>query len=377
MKILFVITGLGVGGAEKIVTSLADELAAKGNEIIIAYITGDAIIVPKNKDIKLVSLDVKSSFDAASAYIELSKLIKEFNPDVVHTHLFHANILSRLVRITTPIPKLISSAHNTNEGGQLRMWAYRLSDRLATISTNVSQEAVDAFIQKKAFKKGRMIKIHNSISTDEFQFRQLDRDRIRKSLNIGINTPLILAVGGFSEQKDYPNLLHAFSKVVKFKPEVRLLIAGDGVLMADIKTLAKKLMINNKISFLGIRDDIPALMSAADIFALSSAWEGFGLVVAEAMSCERVVVATDCGGVEEVIGNSGFLVSPKDNVELADALIQSLSLPNSEKLALGKKARNRIVENYSLSTAVERWQKLYNLPSSELKDPSYMQKIEL
>lgn len=377
MKILFVITGLGVGGAEKIVTSLADELDDRNHEVVIAYMTGEAIVTPRNKNVKLVNLNMSSIINLPIAYLKLRKLIKDLQPDVVHSHLVHANIMSRLIRLTTLIPKLITSAHNTNEEGQLRILAYRLTDKLATVSTNVSQEAVNAFIQQKAVKKGRMLALYNSISTSEFSFSQDNRDNIRKALKIDTNTQLILAVGRLNEQKDYPNLLIAFSEVTKSNPKVRLAIAGDGPLLKDLNNLTHKLGLESKVLFLGIRNDIPALMSAADIFVLSSAWEGFGLVVAEAMSCQRIVVATDCGGVKEVVGDAGFLVPPKDSQLLANTIKKALKLNDSEKLELGEKARQRILDNYSLSSTTDKWISLYTLPNSKLNNPNYMNQVEL
>lgn len=377
MKILFVITGLGVGGAEKVVASLADELADRNYEVIIAYMTGDAIVTPKNKNINLISLNMSSSISLPIAYLKLRRLIKKFQPDIVHSHLIHANIMSRLIRLTTPVPKLISSAHNTNEEGQLRIMAYRLTDKLATVSTNVSQEAVDAFIDQKAVKKGRMLALYNSISTSEFSFSQEKRDSIRKELKIDTNTKLILAVGRLNEQKDYPNLLIALSEISKSNSKVKLAIAGNGPLLQDLNNLSHKLGLENKVLFLRVRHDIPALMSAADVFVLSSAWEGFGLVVAEAMSCERVVVATDCGGVKEVVGDAGFLVSPKDSIKLANSIEKALNLNDNDKKKLGEKARQRILDNYSISSAVQKWLTLYKMPNKLLNNASYMEKVKL
>ena len=378
MKILFVITGLGVGGAEKIVTSLADALADQGHELVIAYLNGEALVTPKNHSIQLVNLNLNSPKDALFSSIKLRKLIKAFEPDVLHSNLVHANILSRLIRVVAPVPKLITSAHNTNEESRLRMLAYRMTDKLTDISTNVSQEAVDAFIDQKAVKSGRMINLHNSISTKEFTFSNSNRIRLRNELKINNNTQLLLAVGRLNEQKDYPNLLSAFAHLVNnIEKDIKLAIVGDGPLKDNLNELSRDLEIENKVMFLGIRKDIPALMSAADTFVLSSAWEGFGLVVAEAMSCERVVVATDCGGVKEVVGAAGFLVPPKDSLKLADALQIALNLSDRDKLELGNKARSRIEDNYSISSATQKWLSLYQMPNNLLNKPSYMKKVKL
>ena len=362
MKILLFITGLTMGGAEKVVTSLADALAAKGHDVRIAYLTGEAVVLPTHASIQVINLGMVAKTDAISAFFKLRKLIRDFQPDVVHSHMIHANIMARLVRLTTPVKRLISTAHNSYAGSKLRMLAYRLTDALADISTNVSAEAVAAFVTAKAVKPGRMLALHNGIDTDAFAFSAAARVRLRHKLKIQEGGKLILAVGRLNEQKDYPNLLQAFAHLqlnVASGVQHQLCIVGEGPLREALETLAVQQGIAGRVQFLGIRQDVAALMSAADIFVLSSACEGFGLVVAEAMACERVVVATDCGGVREVVGDSGYLVKPKDAKALAQALQTALQLPADESTSLGRVARQRVIDNFSLAAAVDKWLKLY------------------
>src|SRR5690554_5778032 len=155
MRILLVITGLGVGGAERLVTALADHYGSLGHEVALAYFHGEVELEPSNDRVRLVNLQMtRTPLGVISAAWRLRKLILEFRPDVVNTHLVHANILSRVLRLITPIPKLVTSAHNTFEGGQLRMLGYRLTNCLANASTNVSQEAVEAFERSGAVPVG-------------------------------------------------------------------------------------------------------------------------------------------------------------------------------------------------------------------------------
>lgn len=348
-----------MGGAEKVVTSLADAFAAKGHEVRIAYMTGSAVVLPSNTSIQVISLGMQDMADALCAFIRLRRLIRDFRPDVVHSHMWHANILARLVRLVTPINRLISTAHNSNEGGKLRMLVYRLTDALTDMSTNVSEEAVAAFIQVKATKPGRMVALHNGIKIDAFSFNSVARVRLRQEIPIAEGCRLILAVGRLYEQKDYQNLFYALAQLFLVDLKCQLCIAGDGPLRGDLNALALKLGIANRVHFLGVRHDVVDLMSAADVFVLSSAWEGFGLVVAEAMACERVVVATDSGGVREVVGESGYLVKSKDSNALAESLLAALHLPINQSIALGRAARQRIIDRYSLDAAVNKWLKIY------------------
>src|SRR5690606_22361826 len=209
MRIAFVITGLNMGGAEKMVTALADAMVDKGNRILIIYMTGKAMVLPNSPDVRVVGLGISSGRQLLKGFLKMRTLLREFRPDVVHSHMVHANIISRLARIVAPIPRLVCTAHNTDEGGKLRMLAYRLTDRLADISTNVSDEAVLAFVNNKAVAKGRMRTVHNGIPTSVFFFDEQARARLRLELAAPPDAQVFLAVGRLTEQKDYGNLFHA------------------------------------------------------------------------------------------------------------------------------------------------------------------------
>jgi len=361
MKILLVITSLGVGGAERLVTNYADVFVKSGHDVVLAYLYGKAELLPTDRRVQVVNIGLsKNPVSLFNVLRNLRQLIWDFSPDVVNSHLVHANILMRLLRIFTTIPRLISSAHNTNEEGRFRMLAYRLTDSLADISTNVSVGAVDAFIREKAVKPERMIALHNSIDIEQFVYRNDLRCKIRGELDIPENTQLLLAVGRLGASKDYPNLLKSFSIICETKKSIKLLIVGDGPLREKLLLLAKSLNVDSKVMFLGVRHDVPALMSACDFFVLSSAWEGFGLVVAEAMSCNRIVVATDSGGVKEVLGSYGFLVPPSDSTALAKGISNALALDMQERKKLGILARKRIEELYSMEKTAAKWLSLYD-----------------
>ena len=158
MKILLLITDLGVVGDERQVVELADAFTTRGHEVLLVYLTGAAAPHPVNPRIRLVALGMnKSPLGFFRAAVAFRKLNKSFRPDVVHSHLVHANIFARVLRIWITMPILISSAHNTNEEGWWRVLGYRITDRLANISTNVSVEAVELFERSGAVRKGRMV----------------------------------------------------------------------------------------------------------------------------------------------------------------------------------------------------------------------------
>ncbi len=359
MKILYVITGLGVGGAERVVTTVADCMVDAGHSVKIVYLVGNADVTPNSKDIDVIKLNLESFSRLFIAAKRLRNIILKYQPDVVHSHMFHSNILCRMVNSITPINKLICTVHNSNEGGQVRMLAYKLTNFLSDINTNVSEEATESLVAKKAFKKSQISTVYNGIDTDYFKFDQVERDLLRNQFNITKDTKVLISIGSLSEQKDYPNLFKAIQKLAN-QQDYRFFIVGEGSLKDELHSLVESMGLKESITFLGIRRDIPSLLSMADIFVLPSAWEGFGLVVAEAMSCERIVVATDCGGVSEVVGAEGFLVDPSNSSLLAKTINKALSLNIEESHNIGINARKRITNIYSLDASVKAYLELYN-----------------
>lgn len=359
MRILYVITGLGIGGAETQVLALADGFAEQGHEVRVAYLTGEARLVPSHPSVRLHGCEMhKTPLSVALACIRMLSLCKSFRPEVVHSHMFHANILARMLRILARFPRLISTAHSSNEGGRLRMMAYRLTNRLADVTTNVSREAVQSFVNKRAVKPGQMISVYNGIDTRKFHPDRAARLALRESMGCR-HGQVVIAVGRLFEAKDYPNLLRAFAQVSKAHTDVVLWIVGDGPLKPQLIALAKYLGVSDRMKFLGHRKDIRQLLNAADVFVLSSAWEGLPLVVGEAMACACLVVATDCGGVAEFVGDTGVLVPPRDHISLANAIISSLDLPLGEREARGLAARRRIESQFSLTSVMQRWDVIY------------------
>lgn len=350
MKFLYVITGLGLGGAENVVANLADQMVARGHEVKIAYLTGDISVRPKVSDVEIIYLGLKSPKNIFSASRKYKKLIKEYQPDVVHAHMVHANIFARVNRLFCKVPKLICTAHSSNEGGKLRMLAYRYTNFLSDLNTNVSKEATQSLINKGAFTQNNLKTIYNGIDLKLFYKNKISdyHENIQ-----------CLSVGRFDVPKDYPNLLKAIKIVTNQFPNIHFNIAGDGELKSDLLALVKDLKIAQYISFLGRRDDIPNLMGQADLFILPSAYEGFGLVVAEAMACETFVIATDCGGVKEVMGGNGILIPPKDSDALANAILTAIKMPKAAIEENNKKALKHVQDNFDLNKIVDLWETIY------------------
>lgn len=361
MKIIFIITGLGVGGAEKQVCDLADSLSDLGHVVTMIVLGGKIIFKPLSNNIQIINLDMKKNpLSFLWSYLKARRIVEKLSPDVIHSHMIHANIFTRLLRLTIKINRLICTAHNTNEGGKLRMFLYRITDGLCNLTTNVSYEAVNSFLKLKAVKFNKIRVMYNGINIENFQFSLKQRIDKRDQLGILDSDFLFLAVGRLTEQKDYPNLLLAFEKVFEKNCNAKLVIIGDGDLKIELISLINKNKAKNNIQLLGRIFDVVNYLSAADCYVLSSKYEGFGIAVVEAMANKKLIVATNCGGVREVLGdNVGRLVPIQSSSDLAEAMIHTMNISDGERIILGQRAFDRAVEKFSLINIVNQWISIY------------------
>ena len=363
MNILYVLTGLGMGGAERVVVDLANRMSNLGHKVKIAYLKNPVVVSPNNENIELVHIGLENIYCTLIAYKNYKKLIKEFQPDIVHAHMVHANIFARIARKFTPIPKLICTAHSNNEGGRLRMLAYKLTHRESELTTNVSKAACESFELLGAVPKGQIRTVYNGIDLDKFKFKPQAYEAIRLNLDISPDAKLFLAVGRFHKAKDYLNLIKAFYLLMGQQRTSShcpiLMIAGDGEERAEIEAAIADYSLSEFVKLLGRRDDIADLMSAADFFVLSSAYEGFGLVVAEAMACETFVVATDSGGVKEVMGGYGLLAPIQNSELLAEQLSNAISMDEKIVKQNNLNALDHVKRNFDLDEITKQWLEIY------------------
>ena len=324
MKVMLFITGLGMGGAEKVVCELADKLYESGQEVCLVYFTGEIVRRPVNKNINIYKVSLSTRLSALKSLYSVLKLVDQIKPDVIHAHMFHANIMARLVKIFRKKIRIICSSHSNFEGGRLRMAIYALTENLCDIHTNVSNNASSALMQAGAVKNKKIITVYNGIDSKRYKYDPVLRTSTRQQLKIADNTKVIMAIGRIDTPKDYPTLLKAFKIVVEREKDAFLLIVGDGPQREEIEGLAINLGINNQLQFLGIRNDITELLNACDLFVSSSAWEGFGIAILEAMLCERPIVATSTDGAKELLKNN--LINVGDYEALANKISYSLNL---------------------------------------------------
>jgi glycosyltransferase involved in cell wall biosynthesis len=358
MRIVYVLTSLGMGGAERVVLALADRMARRGHTVALLVLR-PRVAEQWPTALPVVHLGMrKSPFSVLMGLARGRRYLHEFGPDLLHSHSFHANLAARLLKGPVP-PQVVSTVHNVYEGGWLRMLAYRLTDGLACRTAFVSQAAADRFVRLKAVPPEKCVVLTNGIDIAEFA-PDADR-RVRTREEMGADGEFIwLTAGRIAPAKDYPNLLRAFARVRAARADAQLWIAGEasGREFSKVRGLAAELGLDDSVRWLGLRRDLPALLDAADGFVLASAWEGMPLALGEAMAMEKPVVATDVGGVRELVCDAGAIVPRKDPEALADAMLERMLSAPEDRQALGRQARERVSAEFSMDAKADEWEAL-------------------
>jgi glycosyltransferase involved in cell wall biosynthesis len=233
-----------------------------------------------------------------------------------------------------------------------------MTDPLADRTTIICNAAYERYIRTKAVPPNKLQMIPNGVDTDTFAPCDEIRERLRKDLNLG-DSFVWLAVGRLVEQKDYPNLFSALARV----PEGnwRVLIAGQGPLETDLKTLVDELALTDRVQFIGTRSNMADLFKASDAYVMSSAFEGLSIALLEAAATGVPAVVTDVGGNRELVldGQTGYVVPRANPQALASAITRLMELPDSERRDFGSFARTHCIEHYRFQTVADTWVRLY------------------
>jgi glycosyltransferase involved in cell wall biosynthesis len=361
MRIVYVLNSLAMGGTERQVLAIADRMAARGHVVALIVLRAAGPDDFKT-DIDVVRLDMrKTAWSLVAGLRSGVMFLRAFRPDVVHSHNFHGNVLARLMRMMYRDPKLISTIHNVYEGAWPRMMAYRLTDGLSSVTTAVYGAAAERYVRLNAVPGRKCVVLTNGIEVARFVSDAGRRGVMREQM--GVKDEFVwLAIGRMTTAKDFPNLMQAFGKVWSDCPMARLWIAGGGGLDAGKASYSAFCMPHGAMDCvrrLGVRDDVPALLDAADGFVLGSAWEGMPLALGEAMAMEKPVVATDVGGVRELVGDAGLIVAAKDFEALAEGMLSVMRRLSEEREGMGRTARGRILKNFSMDAKADEWESLY------------------
>lgn len=361
-RLVLLTTNLARGGAEIQVALLAAALRGREFDVSVVSLLPPSALESELRaaGVPVFSLGMKEGKPNPAALARLARILQRTRPHILHSHMFHANLMARGMRLVCPVPVVISTIHSFAESSrrtgevEQRDWLYRVTDRLSDATVCVSAAAAERHAAVRAVSHARLRVIPNGVDTDRFRPDAARRARMREALGIGDEFAW-LAAGRLMWKKHYPAMLQAFAK----QRAGVLLIAGEGPLAPKLESLAGEL--GAKVRFLGLRDDIPELMNACDGVLLSSVAEGLPMVLLEAAASGLPSVATDVGGVREVVahGLTGYVAPPENPAALAAAMSCLTELPAEARHQMALAARERAVARFDLRMIAERWARLY------------------
>lgn len=348
-------TPTGVGGAERVLAAIVDGTRSAGwaATILNPFASRDDLTLLR--DLVGPTIDVRGRRPASLAAIPtvewwLLSQLRSLRPAIVHAHLFHAEVLvAALPRRFVPAKRIITHHHgdilareNRVIDDRVERVALRRYDRVIAVS-----ESVERFLaEHHGLRQPRLHRIDNGWSG-----HPIHRDRSPRA-------PTVIAIGNLRPEKGHDVLLRAIAVVQRSIPGVRLLLVGDGERRAALEGLAAELGVTSGVEFLGYFDDVFPLLARADVFAFPSRSEPFGIVALEAMAAGLPIVASDVGGIPEIVrpGVNGLLVPPQDVDALAAALVDVLTDPDAAELGRRGKA---LAEGRRMERTVRSYGTLY------------------
>jgi glycosyltransferase involved in cell wall biosynthesis len=289
---------------------------------------------------------------------QLVNRLRVAQPDIVHTHLFHADLYGITAARRAHVPYVVSSRHNDDRFRRrlpvrlLQRWLWRQTDAGIAISEAIRQFSIAV----EGAPPDRIHTVHYGLDPASIQVAPV----ARAALDLPNDALLIGSVCRLIEQKGLIYGLRGFGRIADQFPAAHYVIAGDGLLRADLEAAAQALDLAGRVHFLGWRSDAQAVLGALDLLLAPSLWEGFGLVFLEAMALGVPVLSTHVSAIPEVVidGETGWLVPPRDPDAIAAALREALSDPALLR-ARGEQGRQRLQAHFTVQAMVERTLAVY------------------
>lgn len=379
IRVLQLIDTFNVGGAERIVLSLARKTDRDRFEVIPCALFRSGPLEGEMKaagiSYRIVGSPRRSILTGPLFLAELRRMVvaltgifRELSIDIVHAHLTNSTLVGLFATRGNNRPQLCATVHSIIFHKQrsrlsLRAWLMHTSVRSAFSRTNriiaVSETVAQAVHLYAGVPRGQITTIPNGVDPDLFRLPE-DRNALRQKLNLPFDRPVLVSVGRLTRPKGYPHLLAALASMNSDERPLTLIV-GEGPDRTVLESGIKTLKLEADVRLLGNRQDVPALLAAADLFVLASLWEGLPLALLEAMAAGLPSVVTAVGENPEVIegGKSGILIPPADEVALSAAVRRVLHMEPRERQRMGQAARERVDRRYSLPRFIGAHEALY------------------
>ncbi len=384
IKVIHIITRLDKGGsaentlltAEGLDKKLYDVLLVKGLSIESGMTEDEAVAVEKSiraaerEGVRILTVPGLmrkiAPFSDFKAFIELIKILRHERPHIVHTHTSKAGILGRWAAFFAGVPIIIHTPHGHVFWGYFGRFKTSLYVILEKIAAFITDKIIALTEQEKndhlLFRIAPMDKfsiVHSGIKLDGFSDLPVDPEAIKRKLGIPGKGLVIGTAGRFAAVKGHRYLIEAAVSIAEARPDTTFVFLGSGELLEELQNMAEKLGLKENVKFPGWRADVAEVMSVFDLFVLPSLNEGMGRVLVEAMALGKPVVASDVGGIPDLIihGKNGYLVPPGDALSLSAAIGDLIEDPEKGR-KMGENGKKRAVD-YSADAMVQKIDKLY------------------
>jgi len=380
IHIAHIITGLSIGGAEKVLQRLLCSMDrdAFENSVISLTDLGQIADALTKTGLQVDAMNFQKGSVNLSPMAQLGATLYGRKPDLVQTWMYHADLIGGMTaHLTTHAPVLWNLRQSTLDEKHSKASTIRTAKACAALSSSLPNTIICGSESARHVHTGlgydatKMVVLHNGFDTDRYRRSSEQRTAFRSKIGVPSDVVLIGNPSRFDPQKDHKTFLQAAARVARDVPNAHFVLCGDHILPnnSELMSLIEELGLSKRTNVLGVLDDITHFYSGIDILALSSAYgEGAPNVVGEAMSAEIPCVATNVGDSAYIIGDTGLIVPPRDGQAFADALVSLSREAEETRRNRGLAARARIVHYFPLATMVQRYEGLYRRTYSQSYD---------
>lgn len=359
MRLMFVITGLGVGGAEAMMVKLLGQKSFADDEIMVVSLLGSGARSAEVIELghRLEHLGVRRSVSSWWRIFGLYRLIRSFKPDLIHSWMYHADLVAGIVGKIAGVRHIIWSIRQTNLSREYNkastlfvvktcaLLSSLIPNTIITNSTVARQSHIGA-----GYKADKIRVIPNGFDLGNYAPDKAMRSTFRAELNMDDQTPLVGMVARFDPVKNHSGFFAAAQAIHTALPDVRFVLAGTDITNDNqtLMAMIDKAELRGQTHLLGTLDDIASMLNGIDVLLSSSHGEAFPNVLGEAMACGTPCVTTDVGDCKTIVDDTGAVIKAGDMDALAKETIAILSLSAKKRSILARNARIRIETHYEI-----------------------------
>lgn len=366
--ITHLITGLGKGGAETMLYQLLCNTCdgSVNNEVISLCCSHYYEPLIRTLGVKITEVHIK-----AHPIRSLKRIIRELkSADTVYCWMYHANLLGYCIGKLVHVPNIVWSIHHSNLDPEFNKKSTLAINKIcASLSHNVKHIVYAGNLTKTiheamGYDKSRGECIDNGCDIEQYKHIEDARGSLIEELSIDEDCQIILSIARSHPIKDIPTFINAFGEVHMKNEKAIAVLCGNGVDNENVQLMdlarLNKLIVGKDIFFLGLRDDIPRLLSASDIYVLHSRSEAFPVTLIQAMLCECICLSTDVGDARIMLDQEEYITPAGDSEKMSKKIGALLNLSEKEKKIIRDANRQRGVDKYDIRKVVAKYQALFN-----------------